>query len=347
MAKSVWGSLSSKKKVSREEYLKMVRRVRYFITLGFGMSLAVFVAIALFGGIYRVFDIFITSKLYIYAIAFVAVFAGYMVRFQKWNYLLKKLGIHVRLKENMITYLSLYSMNITPGRIGRVISAYTVSRITGVKTSKIVPAVMMDIFTDFVGFAIFALIFGVLFHRFIVYILTADIVLLLPFLFITHDWFYKRIKKFLKRFKKNGYFGLFSVYGDEYFSAQSSLNTLRTYIVSLAITLPADFLSACALFITLYSLGVTAPFSGTMFVYASSYLFGMVSGLPGGIGVNDASLVAMIGGVFGLNSIVSSAATIMTRVATLWFGVAVGTVFLIYSMRYWEKKRIRKRSKKR
>lgn len=308
------------------------------------MSLAVFVGIALFGGVYRVLDVFVTANLYIYAIAFVLVFAGYMIRFLKWDYLLRKLGVRIKLKENIVTYLSLYSMNLTPGRLGRVVSAYTVGKITGEKTSKIVPAVMMDVFTDFIGFAIFALLFGLYFHRFILYIMIADVVLLLPFLFITHDWFYKRVKRLLKRFRRKRYFGLFSVYGDEYFSAQSSLNTLKTYLVSLSITLPADFLSAAALFITLYSLGTVAPFSGTVFVYASSYLFGMISGLPGGVGVNDASLVAMTGGVFGLNSFISSAATIMTRIATLWFGVALGTIFLFYSMRYWKKKGVRRKS---
>lgn len=346
MAKSIWGSYKSKKEVGRKEYLRMVKRIRYFIMLGFGMSFAVFVGIALFGGIYRVFDVLITAKLYIYAIAFVLVFAGFMIRFVKWDYFLKKLGVRIRLKENIITYLSLYSMNLTPGRVGRVVSAYTVSRITGEKTSKIVPAVMMDIFTDFIGFAIFALLFGLYFHRFVLYIMIADVVLLLPFLFLTHDWLYRRIKNMLKRFKRKSYLGLFSIYGDEYFSAQSSLNTLKTYLVSLSITLPADFLNASALILTLYSLGVTAPFSGTIFAYSSSYLFGMISGLPGGIGVNDASLVAIIGSIFGLNSILSSAATIMTRIATLWFGVVVGTVFLFYSMRYWRKNAGKRSAKK-
>jgi len=349
MANSFWNDLKGRKKVNRKEYLKIVRRVKYFIILGLGMSLAVFIGIAVFGGIYRVSDVIITAKLYIYAIALVLVFCGYLVRFLKWNYYLKKLGIKIGIKENLIIYLSLYSMNITPGKVGRVVSAYTLSKVTGEKVSKIVPAVTMDIFTDFIGFAVFALLFSVYAHRFVIYILAADVVLLIPFFFVTHDWLYQRIKNFLKRFKKKGYFGLFSVYGDEYFSSQSSLNDARTYIYSLLVTLPADFLSGLALFITLYALGITAPVGGTIFVYSSAQLFGMVSGLPGSIGVSDGTLVALIGGVFSLNAIISSAATIMTRIATLWLGVIIGTAFLFYSLRYWDlpDRKKRGRSKKR
>lgn len=341
MAGSQWAAPSGNKKMSKEEYLKLVRRVKYFIILGMGFSVIVFIAIAIFGGIYRVADVMATAKLYIYAVAFVLVFAGYMIRFIKWDYYLKKLGIIVPFRKNMIVYLSLYSMNITPGKIGRVVSAYTISKIAGKETASVVPAVTMDIFTDFIGFAVFALIFGLMFQRFVVYILIADMVLLLPFFFVTHDWMYNRLRGFLKRFK-NSYFGQFSVYGDEYFSSQSSLNTPKTYILSLLVTLPADFLTAFALFVTLAALGSSVPVSGSIFVYSSSQLFGMVSGLPGSIGVADGTLVAMIGGVFSLNSIISSSATIMTRIATLWFGIAIGTVFLFYSLKYWEGKQVRR-----
>ncbi|MEM3227731.1 MAG: lysylphosphatidylglycerol synthase transmembrane domain-containing protein [Candidatus Micrarchaeaceae archaeon] len=336
MANPIWSDLKSGKEVNREEYLKIIRRIKYFIIIGMGASLAVFIGIAVFGGIYKVSEVILSAKLYIYAIAFVFVFCGYLIRFLKWNYYLKKLGVHVGLKKNLIIYLSLYSMNITPGKVGRVVSAYTLSKITGEKTSKIMPAVTMDIFTDFIGFAVFALFFSIYAHRFVLYILAADVVLLLPFFFVTHDWLYRKLKNLLKRFKGKGYLGLFSVYGDEYFSSQSELNNFRTYVVSLLVTLPADFLTALALFITLASLGILAPVGGTIFVFSSSQIFGMVSGLPGSIGVSDGTLVALVGGVFSQDSIISSAATIMTRIATLWFGIVVGAIFLFYSLRYWD-----------
>ncbi|MGC8478892.1 MAG: lysylphosphatidylglycerol synthase transmembrane domain-containing protein [Candidatus Micrarchaeia archaeon] len=343
---SVWSDLKNKKEVSREEYIKIVKRVRYFIVAGLAASLAVFLGIALFGGIYKVSDIIASMNFYIYAIALLLVFVSYIIRFAKWDYYLKKLGLRVPLKENMMVYLSLYSMNITPGKIGRVVSAYTLSKISGIKVAKIVPAVTMDIFTDFIGFAVFALLFSIYAHRFVIYILAADIVLLLPFVFVTHDWLYQKLKNAFKRFRRNQYFGLFSVYGDEYFSSQSDLNNFKTYAYSLLVTLPADFLVGLALFITLSSFGITAPIGATIFVYSSSQLFGMVSGLPGSIGVSDGTLVAMVGGVFNLNAMASSAATIMTRVATLWLGVLIGSAFLFYTLKYWDLPEKSRRSRK-
>lgn len=346
--KSFWSDLKGKEELSLEEYIKIVKRVKYFIIAGLAASLAVFVGIAIFGGIYKVSDIIASMNFYVYAIALLLVLASYLIRFVKWDYYLKKLGVRVPFKENMMIYLSLYSMNITPGKIGRVVSAYTLSKISGVKVAKIVPAVTMDIFTDFIGFAVFALLFSIYAHRFVIYILAADLILLLPFVFLTHDWLYQKLKNALKRFKKNQYFGMFSVYGDEYFSSQSGLNNFKTYAYSLLVTLPADFLVGLALFITLFSFGITAHVGATIFVYSSSQLFGMVSGVPGSIGVSDGTLVAMIGGVFNLDSMTSSAATIMTRVATLWLGVLIGSAFLFYTLKYWDLPgKGRRRSKKR
>ncbi|EQD30932.1 hypothetical protein B2A_13911, partial [mine drainage metagenome] len=45
-------------------------------------------------------------------------------------------------------------MNLTPGRIGRVVSAYTIDRVSNTHFVEILPIVSMDIFTDFLGFVV-------------------------------------------------------------------------------------------------------------------------------------------------------------------------------------------------
>jgi uncharacterized protein (TIRG00374 family) len=65
----------------------------------------------------------------------------------------------------------------------------------------------------------------------------------------------------------------------------------------------------------------------------------MVSTLPGSIGVADATIVTLTSSTFGISSALSSAATIMARIATLWFGVIIGVIFLIHTMKYWKEKK--------
>ncbi|MCL4373639.1 MAG: flippase-like domain-containing protein [Candidatus Marsarchaeota archaeon] len=330
--KSIWYTITHISRLDKKEYVRLVRRIMLFIIIGFVASFLVFFGIAWFGGISKVLDIIATANLYVYALAFLSVFAGYLLRFVKWNYYLKKLGLKVPLKKNLIVYLSLYSMNITPGKVGRVLVAYTLNRVTKKKTTNLLPVVMLDIFTDFIGVGTLALIAAIYFHTYVLYIIAIDIVLMIPFLFLVSDWFYNIVKRLIR---SEHVLKLFTLYGDEYFASQSTLNKPRVYAVSLAVSLPAAFLNAMALYFALIAIGFAPHIAGSAFIESSSMILGMVTAVPGNIGVTDGALVAFIGSAFHASSAISSAVTIMTRLATLWFGVILGGVLLIYSMRYW------------
>jgi len=335
MAKKIsfWYSITHQTKLDRKGYLKLVNRVYAFVGLGFAGSIAVFVGIALFGGIQNVVGVIAHANFSIYIFAFVAVLASLFLRFIKWNYYLKLLGLKLKLSKNFFVYLSLYSMNITPGNAGRVVAAYTLNRLTKIRFINIVPIVTMDIFTDFLGFATLALLAAIYFHEYITYIAILDFVLMLPFLFILNDWLYRRIKNAMK---KSRFIKTFTPYGEEYFASQSKLNTPKVYAVSLLVTLPAAFFSSLTLFFSLMALGVVPSLSGAVFVYSSSTIFGMASAIPGSIGVTDGAIVALVGSVFHLTASMSSAVTIMARLADLWFSVGVGAAFFFYTLKYWK-----------
>jgi uncharacterized protein (TIRG00374 family) len=330
--KSFWYGITHQTKLDKKSYLKLVRRISLFVGIGFAASLAVFFGIAIFGGFQNVLGTITHAKLYIYIFAFLSVLGSLILRFVKWNYFLKVMGLKVPLKKNLAVYFSLYAMNITPGNVGRVVAAYTLNRITKIRFINIVPIVTMDIFTDFIGFAVLAILAAIYFHKYITYIAILDIVLLLPFLFILNGWLYSFLKKLLR---KSSFIKNFTPYGEEYFASQSKLNTPKVYAVSLFVTLPAAFLSSMTLFFSLLALGVIPSLSGSVFVYSSSTIFGMASAVPGSIGVTDGALVALIGSVFHLDASLASAVTIMSRLADLWFSVILGGIFFFYTLRYW------------
>lgn len=340
--RSFWYSITKVTNPTEEEYTKNINKVSLFIGLAFIVSFVVFMIIAWIGGIGNVFKTILDSNLEIYSLAFFFVLMGFLVRFIKWNYYLKQLEIHVPFKKNFIIYLSLYSMNITPGKIGRVLVAYTLNRVTKTKLASTLPIVTFDIFTDFVGIAIVALATAVYFDTYVIYVLIIDIALILPYLFILNGWFYKVLKN---RLGKSRFFLRFSLYGDEYFASQSKLNNHMTYFVSIATSVPAAFFNALALFFVLMAVGVIPNLLPSVFIQTSAQMIGMVTASPGNIGVTDGALVALLGSVMKLSVAKSSAVTIMSRLATLWFGVVIGGIFLMYSMRYW-KPNIKRRKRK-
>jgi uncharacterized protein (TIRG00374 family) len=69
------------------------------------------------------------------------------------------------------------------------------------------------------------------------------------------------------------------------------------------------------------------------FVFAASTLFGLVSFLPGGLGVSEASSAGLLVLLVPLAGGPAAAATIIIRFATLWFGVALGALALLWFRR--------------
>jgi uncharacterized protein (TIRG00374 family) len=332
---SFWYGIVGVRELDKKGYVSFLRHAGIFVVAAFVISFGVFAAIALFGNLSKVLQIAKTANLWLYSLAFLAAFSSFLVRYGKWSYYMEKLKLKVPKLKNFAVYMSVYSMDITPGRIGRVVAAYTLNRITKIHLAQIVPVVTMDIFTDFLGTALLALLVSLYLNRYVLYVIAIDIVLLIPFAFILDDWLYTRIKA---RIRKSRFLRLFSIYGDQYYASQGVLNTPKIYLVSVLFTLPAELLNSLVLYFTLSSIGIMPRFSESAFAYSTTLVFGMVSGLPGGIGVTDGTMVALLNSVYNLSPSVASAATIMARMATLWFGVLLGVIFLLYTIRYWNTK---------
>lgn len=331
------------RKLDRSQYIRLVGRFRMLAILVLFGSLGVFVAVAAFGGFTNVVSIIGHAALAVYALAFLCVFLSYCFRYLKWNYYTKRLGLKVPHRKNFLVYLSTNGMAITPGNVGSVIAAYTLKKITGVRFSKIAPMITIQLFTDFFGFALFALAAALIIGRYIIYVAVLDVILIVPFLLIINPWLFN----LLKRKKKKGNI-LKKVYrhARHYYISQNVLNNKRTYIVSLLFTTPADILNSMALYFSILAIGIKPHIISSIFVFSTAQIFGMITALPGGIGAADATFVVLLKSMFNMSSALSSAVTIMARLATVWFGVALGIIALIYTIRYWsvESKKDRKRN---
>ncbi|MGD0510394.1 MAG: lysylphosphatidylglycerol synthase transmembrane domain-containing protein [Candidatus Micrarchaeaceae archaeon] len=329
--------------VGRKEYMKLVGRLRLFVILGLVASFVVFLLVAVFGGFSDVISTIAHANMGYFFLAFVSVFLGYVIRYGKWEYYLRMLKIKVSMAKSFLIYLSAYCMDITPGRVGRVVAAYTLKKVTKINFMTIVPIVTMDLFTDFFGFAILALVTAIYVGKYLVYIAAFDLVLIIPFVLIINPWIFDYVKS-----KKNkGYISRkIEEHGSRYYMSQNKLNKPSIYLSSLVFTVPADILNAMGLYFSLLAIGVKPKVIISLFIFATSQIFGMVSTLPGSIGVADATLVALLKTMLGLSSTASSAVTIMARIATLWFGVLLGMLVLVYTMRYWKTEKDKKRKEK-
>lgn len=77
----------------------------------------------------------------------------------------------------------------------------------------------------------------------------------------------------------------------------------------------------------LHALGYPLPLTTSVFIYAFAMLIGGLSFLPGGLGGSEAVMIALLA-LNGLPESAAVSATLVCRLATLWFAVGLGALFL-------------------
>ncbi len=328
--------------MKRSGLSRRIARARAIVLSILGLSAVMFAVIAALAiineGPERFFATLASMNVWYFIAALVCVFASTVVGFPKWSMFVKKLGVRIPLSKNFAVYQSMFSMDITPGRWGRGVVSYTLNRLTGVKFGKTFPAVVADIFTDFLGFIAIAFVGALLVRAYALISIVITILLLLPFVFIyartPYEWIKSRLRR--NRLMKR----VFSV-GDLYFKSSRSLS-VGTYAYAMLFTIPSVVLSGMALYFVIMAFGIQLSaylLPTVLFIYTSSLLLGMVTGVPGALGVSDAAMLGYLVAFFtpfGLTFGIAAAIVIMFRIASMWFMEGTSSAFLVYTFRYWE-----------
>ena len=84
-----------------------------------------------------------------------------------------------------------------------------------------------------------------------------------------------------------------------------------------------------ALYLVVQWLGVPISLPVALFIYAFAMVVGALSFLPGGLGGAEVAMVALLV-INGLPEPAAVAATVLIRLATLWFAVALGLLALLF-----------------
>jgi uncharacterized protein (TIRG00374 family) len=334
-------NLKSIEKIEAEvDYKKRIKRIEYILVSILIGSAVVFGLIAVSAilneGISKFLQTIESINLFYYGIALLLVLSAYLLRFPKWEYYLKKLKVKIPRRKNFAIYLSMYSMDITPGRWGRAVVSYTINKLAKARFSKTFPAVVADIFTDFLGFAIICVFFAFFVHRYIAISLIITLILLLPFLFLYHEKPFTYLKSKASRFKSLKSF--FEV-GELYFKYNKMLGG-RAYWYSILYTVPSMLLNGLSMYFVILSFGINigvANIPTILFIFSSSLIFGMITGIPANLAVTDGAMISELIAFFGsrISFGLASVITIFFRIATVWFVELFGLIALVYTFRYW------------
>ena len=102
----------------------------------------------------------------------------------------------------------------------------------------------------------------------------------------------------------------------------------RIMVVGVAVGVVAWFAEGLALWVILKGIGSDIALVRALPIYAAATLVGAVTALPGGLVGTEGSMLALLQ-QSGVTRVGASAGTVLVRLVTLWFAVAVGLVAML------------------
>ena len=125
-------------------------------------------------------------------------------------------------------------------------------------------------------------------------------------------------------------------WGDEIRTSQEGFQRLaapRVMAVGMVLGILAWFSEGVALWVVLQGLGADISLLRALPIYAAATLVGAVTTLPGGLIGTEGSMVALLQ-QSGMAKGIASGGTLVVRLITLWFAVAVGVAALALLHRF-------------
>jgi uncharacterized protein (TIRG00374 family) len=250
---------------------------------------------------------------------------NYLFRFLRWHWYIAELGTRVPLARHFCIYLAAFAFATSPGKAGEAVrSIYLLPH--GVRMSNSLAAFLVERYMDLVAILILAMLAAVQFEesRWVVVLAAAASAGL--YAVYRGTW----VLHVLDALSRSMGWALIRKVARGIHAFQRDAGVLlrgRIFFAALAVGLAAWTAEGVGFFATLRYLGMDAPVTLLVGIYSISILAGALSFIPGGIGSTEAVMGVLLL-VIGTDTATAVAATIMCRLATLWFAVLVGMACL-------------------
>jgi uncharacterized protein (TIRG00374 family) len=253
---------------------------------------------------------------------------NYLVRFGRWHYYLKVLGLKVPVGHSLLVFLGGFSLTVTPGKLGEVVKAFLLRESHGIPAARTAPIVIAERFTDLVGLLLLACVGIFSFKADPRFLIVAAILIGFGLLVVSVE----SIAAFFLRLSSHVPFVCkVTPKLEEAYRTTAELLRPRPLILGVLLSVVSWFFECTAFWAVVHGFaGASVDIQAATFIYASMTVAGALSFLPGGLGVTEAGMLAMLGQLAtGCNRSVAAAATFVTRLCTLWFAVLVGVAALL------------------
>ncbi len=252
---------------------------------------------------------------------------NYVIRYFRWALYLRVAEIAVPTRTSALTFLSGFALAVTPGKIGELIKSFLLRETCQVPITRSAPVVIAERVTDLIALLVLGVI-GVA-----IYGIASSMViaggaavgaglLILAWPALAHAIIrlvgrLPRLRNLAVRLREM-YDGLLYLVRPDRLLWATALGAVAWMAECLGFTL---IVSAFP--------GTDVPWGLATLIYATTTIAGALSFLPGGLLVTEATMALfLVESSRGVDQPTAVAATILTRLATLWFAVVIGLVAL-------------------
>jgi uncharacterized protein (TIRG00374 family) len=250
---------------------------------------------------------------------------NYGLRFVRWQTYLRVLGHPVPWRPSLSIYLAGFALTTTPGKAGEALRGVLLKR-WDVPYPQSFAAFFSERLSDLFAIVLLTL-FGLSLYPQAWPMIVVGVALVAVGLVVLSQR--RLLEQMMRKIPADGgkVPGLLRHLLQVLVHAQQC-HRLRLMLGLTALSVVAWSAEALAFDWILEWMGADIPLSFAVFVYALAMLAGAVSFMPGGLGGAEAVMVGLL--VWkGMDSADAVAATVLIRLATLWFAVAIGAVMLI------------------
>jgi len=258
--------------------------------------------------------------------AMVALTLGcYLMRAVRWWFLMRYVGYPVSAGDAVYTQLSGMTMTVTPGKVGEVLKAYLARELGGLPMARGVSLVFSERLADLI--AVLALSAGAVsvLGNSLPALFGIGAAVVIGTLLLGSERFHDVI---LRAAERQPWLKTHHASMNDVSETIRTMLLFKPLAISVALSVVAWGFEGIAFWLCMRALDFGGLNMGAaVAVYAISTILGALTFLPGGIGLTEASMAGLLIAK-GMPRADASACTLMIRVVTLWFGVALGWLVL-------------------
>ena len=246
---------------------------------------------------------------------------NYGLRFIRWQIYLHRLHCWIPARLSLAYYLGGFAFTTTPGKAGEAVRSLYLKR-HGLAYVHSLAAFFTERLVDLVAMVLLALAAALTFPGYLwpVLTVTALVIALLPVIHSgrLHAGLDRQLQRLSSTRIRSGGSRLLDL-------LRSSSGLLRSAPLYAGLTLAVLAWGAegVAFHVILVNLDVDTTVGLAVGIYSVSVLAGALSFIPGGLGSTEAVMVLLLT-LMGADTPTAIAATLICRIATLWFAVVIG-----------------------